>query len=168
MMRSFCGVDHDDEIDGAGAAATSDADSLVLVWHTSGQQGMILRTSAGAGQLLGEGGVLTAAAMEGGNEGICVGAGDVLAQGQEGKEGALVVRRREGGGLQLLRYVWTGGYKGFAVDVCGEWIGSEDCSSGVCTVLLAFVADIAPTLPSPPPSTSIDAVRFACGYDNGA
>ncbi len=167
MMRSSSASVDDDEINGAGAGAATDADSLVLVWHTSGQQGMILRTSAGAGQLLGEGGVLTAAAMEGGDEGICVGAGDVLAQGQGSKEGVLVVRRREESGLQLLRYVWTGGYKGIAVDVCGEWIGSEDNNSAFCTVVLAFLADIAPTPPSPPLSTSIDAVRYACGYSDG-
>jgi hypothetical protein len=171
--------------DGADAdvvAAAGGHNDDVLVWHTSGQQGLMLESSGWEGPSLGAGveeGVM--AAVMDGEEGVGggLGPGDVLVQGQMEGQGVLVVRRIEGQGMQLIRFVWQGGYGALGVELCGEWTGSEDTksdgrsistqsiSSNTCTVVLAFAVDIPPPLSASPPSSSMAAVRFACGYDDG-
>ena len=178
IVRSHGGSDCNDDADFAVSAC--DDDDAVLVWHTSGQQGLMLGSSAwdgrAGGDRVGEG--LMAAAMEGG-EGPCGGLepGDVLVQGQEGCQGVLVVRRIEGQGVHLIRFLWQGGYGAMGMELCGKWAGSDADSSSIacsssgssncCTVVLAFTVDMTTPFPSPPSSPGLAAVRFACGYDDG-
>jgi hypothetical protein len=181
ITRAHNSGSDDSDVAHADVAAADDNDT-VLVWHTSGQQGLMLDSSVWEGQLLGAGveeGVM--AAVMDGEDGVGGGLvpGDVLVQGQREGPGVLVVRRNEGQGMQLIRFVWQGGYGALGVEKCGEWTGSEDTqsdgsgsstksiSSNTCTVVLAFAVDVPPPFPASAPSSSMAAVRFACGYDDG-
>lgn len=176
MTRGYsCGEDNS-RADGSIAPC----DDTVLIWHTSGQQGLILGASVWQDQLLEGGGrkELMAAAIEGDDgAGGALEAGDVLVQDEGAGRELLLVRRREGQGLNLIRMEWHGGYGALNVETCGEWTGSEQTgscggsssvkSSKMCTVVLAFVVDIAPPLSSSPSSSTVSATRFACGYNDG-
>jgi hypothetical protein len=144
-----------------GGAEAADA---VLIWHTSGQQGLILATSGDRHHVLGSSGEagLMAVAMQG----AALAPGDVLANG--GRESGILVARGSGSeGLQLMRFAWAGGRKAVDVAVCGLWQPIElNSSSAVCTVVLAFANGRAANSASPT-SSSILGVLFACGYDDG-
>jgi hypothetical protein len=161
----------DDDDGGGGGGVGGGGDDAVLVWHSSGQQGLVLQSSAGAWQLA-EGGCegVMAVAMEGGDV-VNLGPGDVLVDGDGGGCGQLVARRTEGGGLRLMRFTWMGGYKGLNQRECGEWAGHADprCEgegssrSSNCTVVLAFAA----SADNACSSFLMASARFACGYDDG-
>jgi hypothetical protein len=175
MTKTPATLDHhrsnyaaDAGIHGEGVGGIDSEDGAVLVWHTSGQQGLVLRSSAGEGLLAertqGEG--VMAVAMDGG-EMVYLGPGDILAGGDGRGLGQLVVRKQEGGGLQLLRFIWRGGFKGLEQQDCGLWVGNMDSDEGsnssCCTVVLAFAVGAE----DKSPSFLMEAARFACGYDDG-
>jgi hypothetical protein len=176
MTRAHCCGEDNSIADGSAALC----DDAVLIWHTSGQQGLILGASVWQDQLLEGGGrkELMAAAIEGGDSaGGALEAGDVLVQDEGAGWELFLVRRREGQGLHLMRFEWHGGYGALNMETCGEFTGSEQTgscggsssikSSKMCTVVLAFAVDIAPPLSSSPSSSTLSAIRFACGYDDG-
>jgi hypothetical protein len=140
----------------------------LLVWHTSGQQGLVLRSAAGedaSAEGAGREGTL-AVAMEGG-EAVSAAPGDVLVTCDGCGLGPLVVRKKWGGGLQLLRFTWTGGFKGLDQRECGQWAATASCrsdgESSMCSVVLAFAVSADHTSPA----FLLAAARFACGYEDG-